>query len=149
MHAAQVSVFSALASMAMPGAHGTHVTPVQKVLEMLGEMKTKGIAAMEEEAKIFKEYAEWVDDQQRELGFSIKTHKSNIEELIAFIDKGKNNIETLAAAIAELEAEIATLETQAKELTAIREKEKAEYMVEQADLAETVDAIKRAVQVLE
>merc|ERR1719440_2496690 len=133
MHAAQVSVFSALASMAMPGAHGTHVTPVQKVLEMLGEMKTKGIAAMEQEARIFKEYAEWVDDQQRELGFSIKTHKSNIEELIAFIEKGKNDIETLRAAIAELEAEIATLEAQAKEATAIREKEKAEFLLEQAD----------------
>jgi len=139
----------ALAGTAIPRSLGTHVTPVQKVLEMLGEMKAKGIAAMEEEAKIFKEYAEWVDDQQRSLGFSIKTHKSSIEELIAFIDKGKNDIATLAAAIAELEGEIATLEAQAKEATAIREKEKDEYLVEQADLAETVDAIKRAIQILE
>merc|ERR1719399_713749 len=123
--------------------------PVMKVIEMLTEMKTKAVKEMEAEQKIFADYAEWADDQKRELGFNIKTLNSDIEELIAFIEKADNDISVLADAIAELEAEIAQLEADQKEATAIREKEHAEYVKVQQDYAESVDALTRAIQVLE
>ena len=37
---------------------------------------------MEEEAKTYSDYSEWVDDQSTQLGFEIKTGKSDIEKLI-------------------------------------------------------------------
>merc|ERR1719399_624523 len=102
--------------------------PVMKVIEMLTEMKVKAVKEMEAEQKTFKDYAEWADDRKRELGFNIKTLTSDIEELIAFIEKADNDISLLADAIAELEAEIAQLEADQKEATAIRDKEHAEYV---------------------
>merc|ERR1719169_94296 len=103
------------------------VTPVQKVLEMLSEMKAKGISEMEAEQKLFREYTEWVDDETTRLGFEIKTAKSDIEELVAFIEKADNDVAQLAAAIAELEAEIAGLEADQANATEIRNADHEEY----------------------
>merc|ERR1719310_2352695 len=111
------------------------LTPVQKVLEMMAEMKAKGIKSMEEEQKVFKEYGEWVDDESWKLETSIKTAKAEIAELTAFIEESSNKIEELAAAIKELEAEIAALEADMKKATAIRDTEKSEYLVVSADYA--------------
>merc|ERR1719310_1934214 len=125
------------------------LTPVQKVLEMMAEMKAKGIKSMEEEQKVFKEYGEWVDDESWKLETSIKTAKAEIAELAAFIEESSNKIEELGAAIEELEAEIAALEADMKKATAIRDTEKSEYLVVSADYQESLDAIDRAIQVLE
>merc|ERR1719301_60641 len=114
-------------------AAAVSVTPVQKVLEMMEEMVVKGQTAMEEEAKVFKEYSEWVDDETFKFESEIKTEKAEIDDLVAFIEESSNTIEGLAADIEELEAEIATLEADKKAATAIREKEKAEYLVVSAD----------------
>merc|ERR1719310_2489305 len=125
------------------------LTPVQKVLEMMAEMKAKGIKSMEEEQKVFKEYGEWVDDESWKLETSIKTAKAEIAELAAFIEESSNKIEELGAAIEELEAEIAALEGYMKKATALRDTEKSEYLVVSADYAESLEAIDRAIQVLE
>ncbi|CAK0831798.1 unnamed protein product [Prorocentrum cordatum] len=65
---------------------GGKVTPVQQVLNMLSEMKTKGEKMMDEEQKIYAEYSEWADDKTKELGYSIKTEEALIEKLTAFIE---------------------------------------------------------------
>merc|ERR1719453_1307354 len=127
-------------------ASAEKVTPVQKVLEMMGEMVVKGEAAKEEEAKIYKEYSEWVDDEQFKLGAEIKTEKSEVEELTAFIEQSSNTIAELGAAIEELEADIAALEEEKKKASAIRETEKAEYLVVSADYKESLEAIAQAIQ---
>merc|ERR1719387_3254204 len=85
------------------------VTPVQKVLDMMSEMKAKGEKMMDEEQKTYRAYTEWVDDQSTQLGFEIKTAKSDIEELLAFIAKADSDVATLSDSISELETEIATL----------------------------------------
>merc|ERR1719281_662887 len=119
--------------LAVSSAAAVKVTPVEKVLEMLEEMKAKGIKEMEAEQEIFRQYTEWVDDETTRLGFEIKTGKSEIEELIAFIDKADNDVAQLAAAIAELEGQIAQLEADQKEATEIRNADHAEYVKVQQD----------------
>merc|ERR1719468_1454857 len=126
----------------------TQVTPVQKVLQALEEMKTKAAAAMDEEQKIFHEYTQWVDDRTTDLGFEIKTGESTIEELIAFIEKSDNKVAELATAIGKLEDDIARLDAEKKDATAVRDKEHAEYIKVSTDYAESVDALERAIQVL-
>merc|ERR1719409_2126001 len=98
-----------LAIVAAPGVAAVKVTPVQKVLEMLSEMKAKGISEMEAEQKLFREYTEWVDDETTRLGFEIKTAKSDIEELVAFIEKADNDVAQLAAAMARLDLVVGVL----------------------------------------
>lgn len=124
------------------------VTPVQQVIAMLNDMKAKGTTAMEVEKKVFAEYAEWVDDRVRDLGFDIKTGQSNIEEHVAFIEKSENAIAILRREIKELDSEIATLSGDKQAATSQRSEDNEEFLKQQEDYAESVDALARAIQVL-
>merc|ERR1719356_439276 len=132
----------------MAAARSLRMTPVQQVLQMLGEMKSKGLIAMEAEKKTFDSYAEWVDDRITNLGFEITTTKSTIEQLIAYIDKADSDAANLGLAVSELDKEIGTTESEQKSATEQREKENAEYEKVQQDYAESVDALERAIQTL-
>jgi len=125
------------------------VTPTQKVVQMLTEMQAKGEKMMDDEQKIFAKYAEWADDKTKELGFEIRTATAKIEELVAFVAKADSDVEQLGLAIEELDKEIRQLETEKKEAAAAREAERAEYAKVSTDYAESVDALGRAIQVMQ
>jgi len=129
-------------------ASASAVTPVQEVLNMLSEMKTKGEKMMADEQKIFAEYQEWVDDKQKELNFEIETGEATIEKLIAFIEAAENKIAVLAKKIAEDEANIAALEDEKAAATQMRDAQHAEFLKVEQDHSESVDALERAIQVL-
>jgi len=124
------------------------VTPVQQVLNMLSEMKTKGDKMMDEEQKIYAEYSEWVDDKTKELGYSIKTEEATIEKLTAFIEDAENKIAMLAKGISQDSSDIATLDDEKATANKIRKEEKAEFLKIEQDHAESVDALERAIQVM-
>jgi len=126
----------------------SEVAPVQKVLDMLGQMKVKAATARQQEQKVFAEYQEWADDRATELGFEIKTGESEIEKLVAFIEQADNTVATLGEEIAELESEIAGFQADQKAATEQRRIEHEEYMNASQDYAESVDALEQAIQVL-
>jgi len=131
------------------GGHAATVTPVQKVLEMMNEMKAKGEKMMEEEAKTYRDYAEWVDDQSRELGFEIKTAKSDIEKLTAAASQADADVNQLSAEIDKTNAELASTEADKQEATTLRNEMHAEYSKVSTDYAESVDALERAIQTMQ
>jgi len=126
-------------------ADAAKITPVQKVLDMMGGMKAKGEKAMEDEAKIMATYTEWVSDETTRLGFNIKTANSDIEKLSAFIEKADNDVDQLGKAIGELDDLIAQKEGEKQAATDLRNTEHAEYVKTSTDLGESVDALGRAV----
>merc|ERR1719343_36837 len=85
------------------------VTPVQKVLEMLSEMKKKGETMMATEKTTYTSYKEWVDGRTTELGFEIIEAKRKIDELGAFIEKTESDAAQLGAGAAELDKDISRL----------------------------------------
>lgn len=103
---------------------------------------------MDKEQKIYAEYAEWVDDRTKEIGFEIKTGESTMEELLAFIEKSDAKVAELGTAIAELEADIDRLGAEKKDAMAVRAKEHAEYVKVSTDYSESVDALERAIQMM-
>jgi len=125
------------------------VTPVQKVLTMMDEMKAKGEAMMEKEAKTYATYKEWVSDTSRELGFEIKTAKSDIEKYLAAAAKADSDVSKLRAEIEKLESELAATEGELKEATDIRNAQHAEYVKLSTDYGESVDALERAIQTMQ
>merc|ERR1719277_1765162 len=129
------------------GAAG--VTPVQKVLTMMTEMKTKGEAMMEEELKTYASYKEWVSDTSRTLGFEIKTAESDIEKYTAAAAKADSDVAELSRAIKKLESELAATEAEKKEATDIRNSQHAEYVKLSTDYSDSVDALERAIQTME
>jgi len=137
----------AIAALALSSCANA-ITPVQKVLDMMSEMESKGKLMMEEETKTYKTYKEWVDDTSTQLGFEIKTAKSDIEELLAFIAKADSDVSTLSDSIKELDTEIATLETEQKDATALRTSQHEEYVKISTDYGESVDALRGAIQTM-
>jgi hypothetical protein len=144
----RISIVAAFAAAA-PLVRSSKITPVQKVLDMMGGMKAKGQKAMEDEAKIMATYTEWVSDETTRLGFNIKTANSDIEKLTAFIEKADNDVAQLGQAISELDDLIAQKEGEKQAATDLRNTEHAEYVKVSTDLGESVDALGRAITTLE
>jgi hypothetical protein len=144
----RIGVVAAFAA-ATPLVRSSKITPVQKVLDMMGGMKAKGEKAMEDEAKIMATYTEWVSDETTRLGFNIKTANSDIEKLSAFIEKADNDVAQLGQAISELDDLIAQKEGEKQAATDLRNTEHAEYVKVSTDLGESVDALGRAINTLE
>jgi len=102
---------------------------IAKVIQMLGEENDKIKADLEVESKTMAEYMQWCDDTQTEKSYAIKTANTKIEDLSAIIEDNGAQIEGLDAEIAELGNEISERQTDIDDATAIRNKEKSEFLV--------------------
>jgi len=125
------------------------VSPVNKVLEMLGGLQTKIIAEGQEVQTEFEKVSAMCEDRARELKFEIKTGTAQSEELTAVIEKASADIESLAAKVDELTENIGEDETELKKATALREKEAADFSAAEKELTETIDSIDRASTIIE
>jgi len=130
-------------------ASAAAVTPVQKVLTMMTEMKTNGEKMMKEEASTYASYTEWVSDTSRQLGFEIKTSNSDIEKYLATAAKADSDVSELGNAIGKLNGDLATTEGEKADATAIRKSQHADYATLSADYGESVDALERAIQTMQ
>jgi len=137
----------AFAALVNHGA-ATAVTPVQKVLTMMTEMKSKGEKMMDEEAKTYASYTEWVSDTSRKLGFEIKTGGSDSEKFNAAAAKADSDVAKLGAAIDKLNGELGTTEAEKADATAIRKDQHASFLKISTDYSESVDALERAIQTM-
>lgn len=122
--------------------------PVGQVLKLLQNLHDTVVTDGEVELKQFEEYGEWCEDEARERQNEIKTAKAKSNDFRATIEKASADIEVATAKIGELTQSIATSERDAKEATAIREKENKTYKATENELVETVDTLRRAQQVL-
>merc|ERR1719473_37115 len=136
-------------------AHGSvslsqaQANPIGKVIEMLSELQQKIIKEGEAAQKVYDEVAEWCEEESKNLQFEIKTGKADAEELTATIDKSVSDIKAGNEAIEELATKIATAEADLKAATEIRDKEHSDFLAVEADLVDTVDALERAIGILE
>jgi len=127
-------------------AHGfaEQVNPIEQVLTMISDLQAKVISEGEGSHKVFAEFSEWCEDEARELGFSIKTAKSEIANLEATIAKESANIEVLNTKIEDVAAELSSDEADLKAASEICAKG-----AEAKELTEVIDTLKRATAILE
>jgi len=123
--------------------------PIEKVIEMMSELQQKIIGEGEAAQKVYDEFAEWCEDESKNLQFEIKTGKSQAEDLQSTIEKQVSDIKAGEDAIEELAKKIATAEEDLKAATEIREKEHGDFLAIEAELVDTVDALERAIGILE
>merc|ERR1719160_74612 len=123
--------------------------PIEKVIEMMSDLQQKVIKEGEASQKIYDEFAEWCEEESKNLQFEIKTGKATAEELTATIDKAVSDIKAGEEKIEELAGKIAQAEADLKAATEIRDKEHSDFLAEEADLVDTVDALERAIGILE
>jgi chromosome segregation ATPase len=139
----------ALALLVAARGLAEQVTPIEQVLTMITDLQAKVISEGEESHKVFAEFSEWCEDEARELGFSIKTAKGEIESLEATIAKESASIEELNTKIEDIAAELSLDEADLKAATEIRAKEQADFEAEEKELTEVIDTLKRATAILE
>jgi len=122
--------------------------PVGKVLELLGELEAKIVKEGEAEAKAYKEYFEWCDDTSKNGEFAIETAAKEVENLEAKIGELASNAAVATDKIADLAGSIAQSEVELKNATEIRDKEAVEFGTAEAELADGIDSLDRAVGIL-
>jgi hypothetical protein len=144
-----VAAFLVLACVALPGVHASSVDPIEKVLQMIGDLQAKIISEGNDAQKVYDEFSEFCEDRSKELGFEIKTGKQEVKDLEAVIAKEAATADSLNAKIEELSSGIATDEADLKAATEIREKEQAAFEKEETELMEVLDTLDRAVGILE
>merc|ERR1719478_1675041 len=135
--------------MAAPAAHASSVDPIEKVLQMIGDLQTKIIGEGTDAQKVYDEFSEFCEDRSRELGFEIKTGKQGVKDLTATIDNEKATAESLTAKIEEISSAISVDEADLKAATDIRNKENAAFVAEEKELIDVIGTLERAIGVLE
>jgi len=130
-------------------AEDASANPLGKVLELIDELAAKVTAEGEAETKAYNEYVEWCDDVAKNTAFAIETAEKEVKSLSAKIDEETAAIEVATTNIDKLASAIAETSTQLEEATGIREKENAEFVKAEKELMDAVDALDRAVKILE
>merc|ERR1719463_432921 len=108
--------------------------PIEKVIEMMSDLQQKIIGEGKAAQQVYDEFAEWCEEESKNLGFSIKTGKANAEELNAVIEKADADIAEFDEKIGELTSTISTDESDLKAATTIREKEHGIFTTEEGEL---------------
>jgi len=120
------------------------VSPIQKVIELLGDMQSKRIKEGEVEQGQFEQFSRWCEKTAIEKQNTIADFKEQITSLTATVDTATSNIEELSASIEDLSNSISSNEEQLKESKALREKEHKDFLRCDGDLGKTVDMLGRA-----
>jgi len=123
-------------------------SPVEKVVELINELKAKIEADGAMEQKTYDKFACWCEKTTQRKADSIDAGKALIGTTTTSILTLKGAIAVLASEIAEHEAEIAKNNDEMKKLTGIREKENADYQEDKSYKETAISSLHRAIEVL-
>jgi len=141
-----LSISSCMATSSVAVAQSN---PVEKVIEMLSDLQQKIIGEGEAAQKVYDEFAEWCEEESKNLQYEIKTGKAEAEELTAKIEQAVAEIKSCDEDIEQLSSTLSTDEADLKAATEIRDKEHGLFVTEEGDLVDTVDILERAIGILE
>merc|ERR1719375_2312543 len=123
-------------------------SPVEKVVELIEELKAKIEADGANEQKLYDKFACWCETTTARKADAIDDGKALIGKTTTDILTLKGAIAVLASEIAELEAEIAEANEAMAKATKIREKENSDYQQEKAYMETTLTSLHAAIEVL-
>merc|ERR1719502_1376154 len=124
------------------------VTPIQKVLTLMEDMKAKGIAAKNDEETKFSAFSSWCTNTKKSKTDEINAGNQRMEQLSAGIEKARVTIKKLTARIQELEEDVGRFKKDEKSATTVRDAECADFQATNQDYSESIDAVSQAISVL-
>jgi len=124
------------------------VTPLQKLIQMLDDLVSKGKSEKQTEEVEFAKYQVWCTEVRDARTKSIEEGAAKIEQLTADIEKAEADAVSLAEEIEALEAQVAKDTEELESATKVRNKEVEDYDAMHKDISESVDACQRAIQAL-
>jgi len=126
-------------------ASAVDVSPVEKVITLLEDLKTESEEAGKKEASTYDTFACFCKDTTISKSDAIKTEQDNIDEFAATLEEQTGISNAKQAEVEELGEMIRTLDKEMTEITARREKEKAKYEATAADLSKAVSSLEGAI----
>jgi len=142
---ARMRVF--LAQLCLATAVGTG-SPVEKVVELIKELKTKVETDGASEQKLYDKFACWCETTSQRKADAIDSGKATIATTTTAILTLKGAVSVLEGEIADHEATIAKNDDAMKKLTSIREKENGAYQEEKDYMDTTLSSLHSAIEIL-
>lgn len=124
------------------------MTPLQKVIQLMDEMVAKGKQEKHNEEVEFAKRQVLCDSVRTQKTKAIQSAADEMVQLSADIDKAASDATVLAGEIEELNSNVDGMRKELDSATAIRKKEHDDFAEQHRDLSESVDACKRAFQVI-
>jgi len=121
---------------------------IQKVIQMLGDMSAKAKEEKNQEQVSFAEFTTWCKMEIPQTQKSIANAAESIDLLNAEIAKLTSEARVLGEEIGKLQADVAQFSSEKSAATEQREKDSKAYVEESTDYGESVDALDRAIIVL-
>lgn len=131
----------------LTSCHATR-SPIQKVIELLDENKVKIANDLAAEEKEMTEYADFCDKESSEKGYAIKTAVSKIEDLKAVIEECTLKIPGYEDEVSTLGTEVAQKSKDLDAAKVLREKEHADFVAIETDLATSIDQLGKAADII-
>jgi len=129
-------------------AAGSEVTPIQKVLTLMEEMKGKAIKEKNAEEVRFSAFTSWCTNTKGSKTREIEAGNAKMESLAAAIEKAAVTIRKLTERILELEEDVGRWQKDKVSAKTVRDAERADYTATVTDYTESIDAVAGAIRVL-
>merc|ERR1719163_1117058 len=123
----------------------SEVSPVEKVITLLEDLKTETEEAGKAEATTYDKFACFCKDTTEEKSKAIKEEQDNIDEYAATMEEQTGISNAKAHETQELTELIGKLDKEMIDITARREKEKAKYEATAADLTKANTQLETAI----
>eukprot|EP00933_Yihiella_yeosuensis_P028992 TRINITY_DN22735_c0_g1_i1.p1 TRINITY_DN22735_c0_g1~~TRINITY_DN22735_c0_g1_i1.p1 ORF type:complete len:653 (-),score=240.65 TRINITY_DN22735_c0_g1_i1:277-2235(-) len=142
------SFIAAFLACSFASANGNAVTPMQKIVEMLGDMKSKVTADGKAEDAAYGEKVKLCSKGETDFKYEIKTGEATIEDLNAAISKSEADNSASQTRAKELADAIMKNQADLSAATDVRQKEQADFTSTIEELKGAVDMLGRAIGVL-
>jgi len=123
-------------------------SPVQKVIELLDDMKSKITSDLEAESAAMEEYLQFCDDETKEKVNAMKTADSTMADLNAIIEESKATITAKDDEVATLGTAISEKTQELETVSKVREEENANFVAAEKELVQSVAECSRAATAL-
>jgi hypothetical protein len=130
------SAFAALAN---------EVTPVEKVITLMEDLKAEVEHEGETEAATYDTFSCFCKSMTEEKASAIKEEQDNIEGFAATLQEQTSISNAKAHEVKELDTLIATLDKDMAKIESMREKEKTKYESQAADIQKGIDGLEGAI----
>merc|ERR1719171_2415884 len=124
--------------------HHAAVSPIQKVLQMMADMKSKALKDKQNEIVGMAKFTTFCENTEKSKTTAIGEGKEQAEQLSADIQKLTSDAKVLAEEIAKLEGSIALAEEDKASAIDLRKTEKADYSKTHAEMVESIADLQAA-----
>lgn len=135
-------------ALAVGAVDAAESNPVTRVVGLLNDMKKECEKEAKEDKKIFEKYDCWCRTNEEEKTAAVESAKKSIEDLTTSIEEYIARKAQLGTEIEDLQQSVQDQSAALATAVAQREKDKAEFLAEEADFLDARSALQQAVAVL-